>query len=129
MRLACCALVVAVHLLASTQPTGDLFDFFQPGVDITSRERARLNAGAPVVFVLDAKHRDIAVFSAIELSTTVTPERFVAWLQIFATHYLDACLGVTALVRDPETARSYLVYVNRSDVDLLADSGAVWRAT
>lgn len=39
--------------------------------------------------------------------------------QIFATHYLDACLGVTALVRDRRSSRGYFVYVNRSDVDLL----------
>lgn len=38
--------------------------------------------------------------------------------QIFATHYLDASLGVTAIVRDRRTSRGYLVYVNRSEVDL-----------
>jgi hypothetical protein len=43
--------------------------------------------------------------------------------QIFATHYLDACLGVTALVRDRRTSRNYFVYLNRSDVDLL---GGLW---
>ena len=30
--------------------------------------------------------------------------------QIFATHYLDAFLGVTALVRDRRTPRGYFVY-------------------
>ena len=84
MRLACCALLVAVHLLASAQPKPDVFAFFQPTVDMTSKERARLDAGAPVVSVLDAKERDIAVFSAIELPPTVTPDRFVAWLHNIA---------------------------------------------
>jgi hypothetical protein len=45
------------------------------------------------------------------------PETLVASRQIFATHYLDASLAVTALVRADEA--SYLVYINRSDVDLL----------
>ena len=45
--------------------------------------------------------------------------------QIFATHYLDAFLGVTALVRDRRTPRGYFVYLNRSDVDLL---GGFWVA-
>jgi hypothetical protein len=45
--------------------------------------------------------------------------------QIFATHYLDACLGVTALIRDRRSARGYLLYFNRSDVDLL---GGFWGA-
>lgn len=43
--------------------------------------------------------------------------------QIFATHYLDACLGVTALVRDRRTSGGYFVYFNRSDIDLL---GGFW---
>ena len=43
--------------------------------------------------------------------------------QIFATHYLDASLGITALVRDQPTSKGYFVYFNRSDVDLL---GGFW---
>ena len=43
--------------------------------------------------------------------------------QVFATHYLDACLGVTALVLDRHSSRGYFVYFNRSDVDLL---GGFW---
>jgi hypothetical protein len=84
MRIACCALLVAVHLLASSQPPADVFVFFRPSIDITSKDRARLDSGAPFVSVLDAQERDIAVFSAIELPQTVTPERFVAWLRNIA---------------------------------------------
>jgi hypothetical protein len=51
------------------------------------------------------------------------PDVLMTGKQIFATHYLDACLGVTGLVRDRQTSRTYLVYVNRSDVDLL---GGFW---
>jgi hypothetical protein len=50
-------------------------------------------------------------------------EVLITGTQIFATHYLDACLGVTALVRDHRSARGYFVYLNRSDVDLL---GGFW---
>jgi len=45
------------------------------------------------------------------------PDVVVAGKQIFATHYVNASLGVTALVRG-EPGR-YLVYVNRSRLDLL----------
>jgi len=50
-------------------------------------------------------------------------EVLITGTQIFATHYLDACLGVTALVRDRHSGRGYFVYFNRSDVDLL---GGFW---
>jgi hypothetical protein len=48
-----------------------------------------------------------------------TPETLVIGKQIFATHYIDAWLGVTALVRNSQTGRAYLVYVNRSSLDVL----------
>ena len=53
------------------------------------------------------------------------PELLMVSVQIFATHYLDASLGVTALVSDERSSRSYFVYVNRSDVDVL---GGFWGA-
>jgi hypothetical protein len=43
--------------------------------------------------------------------------------QIYASHYLDASLTVTAFLRDEATARPYLVYLHRSSVDLL---GGFW---
>lgn len=46
------------------------------------------------------------------------PEVLVAGKEVFATHYLTASLGITALVRAPDGSR-YLVYINRSDVDML----------
>lgn len=80
MRSLGCALVLALNVLAAAQPPADLFAFFRPSVTLSTKDRARLESGTPVVSVLDAKERDIAVFSAIELPPTVTPERFIAWL-------------------------------------------------
>jgi len=46
------------------------------------------------------------------------PEVVVASKQIFATHYMDASLGITALVKAGESRR-YLAYLNRTDIDVL----------
>lgn len=43
----------------------------------------------------------------------------MAGRQIFATHYLNASLGVTALMRGAPGGPNYLVYVNRSELDVL----------
>ena len=43
-------------------------------------------------------------------------------IQVFATHYLDASIGVTAIV-EGGSGRRYLAYMNRSDVDGL---GGFW---
>lgn len=47
------------------------------------------------------------------------PETLVIGKQLFATHYADAWLGLTALVRNPQNGRAYLVYFHRSSVDIL----------
>jgi hypothetical protein len=47
------------------------------------------------------------------------PEVLVAGKEIFATHYVNASLGLTVLVRGEAGASNYLVYVNRSEVDIL----------
>jgi hypothetical protein len=47
------------------------------------------------------------------------PGVLIAGKQIFASHYLEGALGLTAIVRDPTTGTSYLAYVNRAQVDLL----------
>jgi len=39
--------------------------------------------------------------------------------EIFATHYRTGSLGVTAVVHDPVPDQRYLVYINRSQVDVL----------
>ena len=47
------------------------------------------------------------------------PDTLVAGKQVFATHYINASLGITAIVRGLPGGPNYLVYVNRSDVDVL----------
>jgi hypothetical protein len=51
------------------------------------------------------------------------PEVLMVGKQIFATHYFDASLGVTILARDRATSVPCLLYLNRSEVDLL---GGFW---
>jgi hypothetical protein len=46
------------------------------------------------------------------------PEVVIASKQIFATHYMDASLGITAIVKDGPSKR-YLTYLNRTDVDVV----------
>ena len=48
----------------------------------------------------------------------VQPDVLIAAKQIFATHYIDASLGVTVLLRG-QGGTNYLAYVNRSEVDAL----------
>jgi hypothetical protein len=48
-----------------------------------------------------------------------TPDALVAGKQIFATHYVNASLSITAIVHGGAGGHSYLVYLNRSEVDVL----------
>jgi hypothetical protein len=43
--------------------------------------------------------------------------------QIYASHYLDASLTITAFLRDERASRGYFVYLHRSSVDFL---GGFW---
>jgi hypothetical protein len=47
------------------------------------------------------------------------PDALVAGKEIFATHYVNASLGITAIMRGEPGGSNYLVYVNRSEVDVL----------
>jgi hypothetical protein len=47
------------------------------------------------------------------------PDALVAGKQIFATHYVNASLSITAILRGNPGAHNYLAYVNRSEVDML----------
>ena len=47
------------------------------------------------------------------------PDALVAGKEIFATHYVNGSLGLTAIVGGGQGSRRYLVYLNRSDVDIL----------
>ena len=46
--------------------------------------------------------------------------------EVFATHYRNASLGLTALTEDA-SGRRYLVYVNRSQLDLLGGLFGAWK--
>ncbi len=48
-----------------------------------------------------------------------TPDALVAGQEIFATHYVNASLGVTAIVAGGPGGPNYLAYINRSEVDML----------
>jgi hypothetical protein len=52
-------------------------------------------------------------------STPRRPAMLVAGSQIFATHYTEGAVGLTMVMRDATGAASYLVYLNRSELDLL----------
>jgi hypothetical protein len=64
------------------------------------------------------------VASITHVSIYVQPGRaVVASKQIYASHYFDASLGLTAALDDPGKASArgmYLVYVNRSRIDFLS---------
>jgi hypothetical protein len=86
------------------------------------------NAALPGVesFVYWSKERlaGKAIISATHVSIlrgqgTGEPATLVAAQGIFATHYLNGSLAITALVSGAQNGPSYLVYVNRSDVDIL----------
>lgn len=47
------------------------------------------------------------------------PDALVAGTQIFVTRYVNASLGITAILRGGSGAYNYLVYLNRSEVDVL----------
>lgn len=49
----------------------------------------------------------------------VSPEVLVAGKQIFATHYMDGSLNLTAVLGGSSETYRYLVYLNRSRVDIL----------
>lgn len=55
----------------------------------------------------------------LQPDTDTMPEAIVAGKQVFATHYMDGSLNITAIVRGDTPADHYLVYVNRSRVDVL----------
>ena len=83
-----------------------------PGVEsflYWSKERL---AGKPIVGVTE-----VNIWRGREAGA---PAVLVAGKEFFATHYIRASLGVTALVMGEPGRSNYLVYVNRSRVDALS---------
>jgi hypothetical protein len=57
--------------------------------------------------------------SIVRSSDSRLPDALVAGKGIFATHYLNASLGLTAILSGGPDAPTYLAYLNRSDVDVV----------
>jgi hypothetical protein len=48
-----------------------------------------------------------------------TPLALAISRQVYASHYMNGAVGVTAVIRSPDGMRHYLVYVNRTHIDVL----------
>jgi hypothetical protein len=88
-----------------------------PGIDLADSEsffywsKERYGNAKPVIAVTHV--------TIIRPGADGQPVVLVLGKDIFATHYRNASLGMTAIVRDHVRDVSYLVYVNRSHVDVL----------
>lgn len=82
-------------------PGGDTFLYW-------SKERV---ADKPIVSVTEVH--------ILRSQNPALPEALVAGRQIFSSHYISGSLGLTALMRGAPGGPHYLVYVNRTNVDVL----------
>jgi hypothetical protein len=99
------AATAAALVLAAAWPAADAdgraadpLAFFHPFITLDLEEHRRLDRGGIVVRVLPGRDGEVG---------------------IYATHYRNASLGMTAILDDVDDGVSYLVYVNRSHVDVL----------
>ena len=90
------------------------------------REAARAPMAAVETFLYWSKERiaDKPIVSVTDVHMLCShaasvPDVLVAGKEIFSTHYINASLGVTALMRGEPGGSNYLVYVNRTEVDVL----------
>jgi hypothetical protein len=79
--------------------------------------KERYGSGKPVISITHVTIR--------RSEDGVAPAVLVTGKQIFATHYTNASLGVTAILRGPTT--NYLVYINRTHLDLLGGVFGSWK--
>jgi hypothetical protein len=82
-----------------------------PGVEVFlywSNERL---ANRPIISVTDV--------NILRSDEPGVPDVLVAGKEVFSTHYVNASFGLTALVRGDAGGPNYLVYLNRSEVDVL----------
>ena len=94
----------AEHLLGTSQsPNPDIESFLY-----WSKERLANRPITSITHVNIFRGQDSAL-----------PDALVAGKEIFCTHYINASLGLTALVRGEPGGPNYLVYINRSEVDVL----------
>lgn len=91
---------------------------------LAARAAAPLPGSESLVYWAKERLGNKAVVSATSLTfvpgdDATGPGALVVGVQVFATHYFDASLAVSAVVRDARTRGTYFVYVHRSDVDVL----------
>jgi hypothetical protein len=82
-----------------------------PGVESFAYWSKEKFGGRPVI---SATH-----VSMVRGHDDLTPDAIVVGLQIFTTHYTNGSFSVTAILRGPPGLPNYLVYLNRSDTDVL----------
>ena len=58
---------------------------------------------------------------------SIVPPVLVASAQVFASHYMNGALGLTAVLRQPGEGRHYLVYLSRTQVDVLGGAFGSWK--
>jgi hypothetical protein len=66
-----------------------------------------------------AAGKTIVTVSHVTLVAGGTPSALVISRQVYASHYMSGAIGVTALVQSDDLARLYLVYVNRTHLDVM----------
>jgi hypothetical protein len=71
--------VIQIGVLSAADP--DPFAFFQPGMSISTAQVQALERGEPVVAMIHADGRELAVFSAIAVGNEVNAERALAWMR------------------------------------------------
>jgi hypothetical protein len=75
------AAVVIAAALSAGGTSGDVssspFAFFEPAIPISVAERAKLDDGEPVVKMLPARGRELALFAAVRVDAS--PERLIEW--------------------------------------------------
>ena len=79
--------------------------------------RPALEVGDFFATCVNLRDRIVSIthFSAAWLDTPGEPQAIVVSKQVYATHYRNASLTMTAVVADGEAR--YLVYINRSQID------------
>ena len=102
-------------LTGSTPRFADILDQYPraPIADVESFiywSKERLDGKA----IISATH-----VSILRSADSRLPDALVAGKGIFATHYVNASLGLTAIMRGRPGEPNYLAYVNRSDVDVV----------
>ena len=104
----------SAFLGASNTVVSQLRDYPRPAPAMESFfywSKEQYGHGKPVVSVTH-----VNIFRSAEQDG---PAVLVTGNEIFATHYRNGSLGVTALVADEHDEVNYLVYVNRSNLDVL----------